>query len=196
MSRNIFLDNIPKTYIKKLISKNSSKMSETTSMISTSLKNSKKKRRFNKTPYNQKNISSSTSKCLSTNNNSIIRKEQILNPLITVYNNAYFPRSYKNKNFLKEIKRCLPPIAMNSEFSSSKVLFTDYDSSINRMNNIYKIKGDELEINKDSDEEEFVQEIKKNKIDFNESSYIHKVLKDIHKQNLFVTFRDKEEFSS
>jgi hypothetical protein len=43
MSRNIFLDNIPKTYIKKLISKNSSKMSETTSMISTSLKNSKKK---------------------------------------------------------------------------------------------------------------------------------------------------------
>ena len=85
---------------------------------------------------------------------------------------------------------------MNSEFSSSKVLFTDYDSSINRMNNIYKIKGDELEINKDSDEEEFVQEIKKNKIDFNESSYIHKVLKDNHKQNLFVTFRDKEEFSS
>jgi hypothetical protein len=64
------------------------------------------------------------------------------------------------------------------------------------MNNIYKIKGDKLEINKDSDEEEFVREIKKNKIDFNESSYIHKVLKDNHKQNLFVTFRDKEEFSS
>ena len=127
MSRNTPLDNISKTYIKQLISKNSSKISDTGSMITTCQKNSKHKRRFNKILYNPKNISSSTSKCLSTNNNSIIRKEQILNPLITVYNNAYYPRSYKNKNFIKEMKRCLPPITINNEISSSKVLLTDYD---------------------------------------------------------------------
>ena len=196
MSRNTPLDNISKTYIKQLISKNSSKISDTGSMITTSQKNSKHKRRYNKILYNPKNISASTSKCLSTNNNSIIRKEQTLNPLITVYNNTYYPRSYKNKNFIKEMKRCLPPITMNNEISSSKVLITDYDSSINRINNIYRIKGDELEINKDSDEEELVQEIKKNKIDFNESTYINKVLKNNQKQNLFITFRNKEEFSS
>ena len=94
------------------------------------------------------------------------------------------------------MKRCLPPITMNNEISSSKVLITDYDSSINRINNIYRIKGDELEINKDSDEEELVQEIKKNKIDYNESTYINKDLKNNQKQNLFITFRNKEEFSS
>ena len=51
-----------------------------------------------------------------------MRQDKIMNPLITVYNNAYYPRSYKNKNFIKEIKSCLPPITLNNECSSSKVL--------------------------------------------------------------------------
>ena len=194
MSRNIFLDNISKSYVKNFISKNNSKISDATSLVtSTKISNINK---FNNTLYNPKN-SSSTSKYL--NNNSIaMRQDKIMNPLITVYNNAYYPRSYKNKNFIKEIKSCLPPITLNNECSSSKVLLTDYETSLNRINNIYRIRGDEIEINKDSEgeDEEIVNEIKKNKIDFNESKYINRVLKDNHKQNLYIHFRDKEEFSS
>ena len=191
MSRNAFLNNISQSYVKNFISKNVSKISETPISI-----NSKRIKKINKLS-NIKNRNKSTTLKELNNISNLMKKEKTLNPLITVYNNAFFPRSYKNKNYIKEMKNCLPPITINNEYSSSKVLMTDYESTLNKFNNIYNIKINDIENNKDSDEDEYIiDKIKNNKINFNETTYIEKVLKDNQKQNLFVHLNDKEEFSS
>jgi len=191
MSRNALLDNISQSYVKKFISKNSSKISETPETIKST--RIKKLKNFNK--INFKNYSSSISKNLK-NISIIMKNERTLNPLITVYNNSYYPRSYKNKNYIKEMKTCLPPLLIKNEYSSSKVLMTDYESSINKFNNIYQNKGNELEIKKDSKDEEIIYEIKRNKINNKETTFINKILKDNQKQNYNISLRGKEEFSS
>ena len=190
MSRNRILDNISQSYVKNFISRNTSKISETPDNINSA--RILKLKKINTIKFNNK-YSSSTSKNLK---NFRIMKEKTLNPLITVYNNSYYPRSYKNKNYIKEKKICLPPLSINNEYSSSKILMTDYESSINKLNNIYKINGDELEINKDNGDGEIIHELKKNKISFNETNYINRILKENQKQNFYVTLRGKEEFSS
>ena len=195
MSRNALLENISQSYVKKFISKNVSKISETPTIIDYKKNNKMKKvKKPAKIKFRQKN-SLSTSKHLNYTS-ELLRKEKTINPLITVYNNAFFPRSYKNKNYIKEMKSCLPPLIINKEYSSSKVLMTDYEASVNKFNNIYNIKLDEFELNKDSEDENIIEKIKHNKINFNETTYINKVLKDNQKQNYNVTLRDKEEFSS
>ena len=94
------------------------------------------------------------------------------------------------------MKTCLPPLLIKNEYSSSKVLMTDYESSINKFNNIYQNKGNELEIKKDSKDEEIIYEIKRNKINNKETTFINKILKDNQKQNYNISLRGKEEFSS
>ena len=190
MSKNV-LDNISHSFVKNFISKNVSKISETPSLF-----NSKRIIKLNKFKKNYKirKISYSTSKNL--NNNSIIIRERKINPLISVYNNTFYPRSYKNKNYIREVKNCLPPLTFNNESTLNKYLKTDYESSIEKFNNIYKNNGDELEYSKESGDEELIQEVKKNKVNINESIFINKVLKDNQKQNLCVTLKSKEEFTS
>ena len=184
--------NISKSYVKNLLSKNASKMSDAPSIL-----NSERISSINKSILsdNFHKNSHSTSKYLN-NKSAISKKDLNINPLNTVYNNTFFPRSYKNKNYIKEVKNCLPPININNEYSSSKFLITNYETCINKFNNMYKNYGDELENSKESGDEEIIHEIKKNKIDFDESVYIDKVLKENQKQNLCVTLRSKEEFIS
>ena len=145
MSRNALLENISHSYVKNFISKNVSKISETPIIKDyENINNNKmsKVKRPTKIKFKHKN-SLSTSKNLN-NISILLRQEKTLNPLITVYNNAFFPRSYKNKNYIKEMKNCLPPLMVNKEYSSNKVLMTDYEASMNKFNNIYNIKLDEL----------------------------------------------------
>jgi hypothetical protein len=193
MSRNALLDNISQSYIKNFMSKNTSKISETPLTLYTSSKafraNESKKMKI--IHFN----SSSISKYL--NDSSLYaKKERKINPLITVYNNAYYPRSLKSKNYIKEINNCLPPISINNEDTSNKILITDYESSVNKFNNIYKNNGDELEYSKESGDEDLINEIRKNRINYNETNYIDNILKDNQRQNLCVTLRSKEEFVS
>ena len=191
MSKNLINSN-SKTYIKKILPKNASKISETPSILFSerisNINDSTQSRKFHK-------ISRSISTVFN-NNSSSFKQDKNINPLNSIFNNTYFPSSYKNKNYIKEVKNCLPPIITNNDYFSSKYLITDYESCINKFNNMYKNNGDELENSKDSIQEDINHEIKKNKVDFKESLYIDKVLKDNQKQNLFVNLRSKEEFTS
>ena len=193
MSRTSLLGNISQSYVKTFISKNASKISEIPSLLNSD-RTVKKNIKFHKIKFNNKN-KFSKSKTFS-DNISIIKKEKTVNPLITLYNNTYYPRSYKNKNYIKEMKSCLPPLTLNNDYLSKKILIPDYETSMNRFKNVYKINGNDLELNKDSEDEEIIHEIKKNKVDFNETTFINKVIKDNQKQNLYINLREKEEFSS
>ena len=78
----------------------------------------------------------------------------------------------------------------------NNAILTDYESSINKFNYMYKNRGDELDTSKESFEEEINNEIKKNKIDLDESNFINTILKNNQKQNYIVSLRTQEEFSS
>ena len=181
MSTYFTIDNISQIYLKSFISKNNSKLDEN---ISTLISDNKSKKSPKKT-FNSKSLLNN--KKLKIEDSSTISKN---------FNNTFYPRSYKNKNYLKEIKVHLPPIKTNDEFNSNKALMTDYESSINKFNYMYKNKGDELDISKESFDEEINNEIKKNKIDLDESNFINSILKNNQKQNYSVSLKTKEEFSS
>ena len=181
MSNYFTLDNISQIYVKNFISKNNSKVDENISTLISDIK----KKNYSKNAFNSKSLSNK--KKLKLDDNSIIHK---------TFNNTFYPRSYKNKNYLKEIKVHLPPIKTNEGCISNNELITDYESSVNKFHYMYKNKGDELDNSKESFDEEINNEIKKNKIDLDESNYINNVLKNNQKQNYSVSLLTKEEFSS
>ena len=181
MSNYFTIDNISQIYVKSFISKNNSKIDEN---ISTLFSDIKKKKKGKKT-INSKSLSNN--KNLKVSEISTIQKN---------FNNTFYPRSYKNKNYLKEIKINLPPIKTNDGCNSNNELIIDYESSINKFNYMYKNKGDELDNSKESFDEEINKEIKKNKIDLDESNFINNVLKNNIKQNYIVSMQTKEDFSS
>ena len=181
MSNYYTIDNLSQIYVKSFISKNNSKIDENISTLFFDIKKKKKP----KCPPNSKSLSNN--KKLKLDDNSIIPK---------TFNNTFYPRSYKNKNYLKEIKVHLPPIKTNEGCITNNELITDYESSINKFNYMYKNKGDELDNSKESFDEEVKNEIQKNKIDMDESNFINSVLKNNQKQNFSVSLLTKEEFSS
>ena len=181
MSNYFTIDNISQIYVKSFISKNNSKIDEN---ISTLFSDIKKKKKGKKTI---------NSKSLSNNKNLKLEDSSIIH---NTFNNTFYPRSYKNKNYLKEIKVHLPPIKTNDGCNSNNELIIDYESSINKFNYMYKNKGDELDNSKESFDEEINKEIKKNKIDLDESNFINNVLKNNIKQNYIVSMQTKEDFSS
>jgi hypothetical protein len=151
MSTYFTIDNISQIYVKSFISKNNSKLDENIStLISDKITKISPKKAIN-------------SKSLLNN------KKLKIEDASKNFNNTFYPRSYKNKNYLKEIKVYLPPIKTNDEFNPNKAILTDYESSINKFNYMYKNKGDELDTSKESIDEEMNNEIKKNKIDLDES---------------------------
>ena len=180
MSKYFTIDNISQIYVKSFISKNNSKIDENLSTLFSEVKK--------KIPSNTMN-----SKSVSNNKNLKLEDSSIIH---TTFNNTFYPRSYKNKNYLKEKKVHLPPIKINEGENSNNELITDYETSINKFNYMYKNKGDELDNSKESFDEEINNEIKKNKIDIDESIYINNVLKNNQKQNFIVSLGHKEEFSS
>ena len=181
MSTFFTIDNISQIYVKNFLSKNNSKLDEN---ISTAFSD-RKKIKTKKIGLNSKSLINN--KKLKIEDPSIIHKS---------FNNTFYPRSFKNKNYLKEVKLHLPPIKTNDEYQPNNAILTDYESSINKFNYMYKNKGDELDTSKESFDEEVNNEIKKNKIDLDESNFINNVLKNNQKQNYSVSLRTKEEFSS
>ena len=149
------------------------------------------KKDFHKTSYNTesknnfihksftKNISSSRNYSKTEINNSsyndnsylIEQEKQITNPLYLLYKNKFYPHSYKNKNYIREVYHCLPPLKLvnnninesscnyynnitniNQQINKSnyynkkinEILSTEYENSVNDFNNIYKNNGEEL----------------------------------------------------
>ena len=179
MSKFFTIDNISQIYVKSFISKNNSKIDENISTLFSEVK-----RKIPSYTLNSKSLSNN--KNLKLEESSIIHK---------TFNNTFYPRSYKNKNYLKERKIHLPPLKTNERENSNNELITDYETSINKFNYMYKNKGDELDNSKESFDDD-VNEIKKNKIDIDESIYINNVLKKNQRQNFIVSLGHKEEFSS
>ena len=179
MSKYFTIDNISQIYVKSFISKNNSKIDENISTLFSEVK-----RKIPSYTLNSKSLSNN--KNLKLEESSIIHK---------TFNNTFYPRSYKNKNYLKERKVHLPPLKTNEGENSNNELITDYETSINKFNYMYKNKGDELDNSKESFDDD-VNEIKKNKIDIDESIYINNVLKKNQRQNFIVSLGHKEEFSS
>ena len=179
MSKFFTIDNISQIYVKSFISKNNSKIDENISTLFSEVK-----RKIPSYTLNSKSLSNN--KNLKLEESSIIHK---------TFNNTFYPRSYKNKNYLKERKVHLPPLKTNERENSNNELITDYETSINKFNYMYKNKGDELNNSKESFDDD-VNEIKKNKIDIDESIYINNVLKKNQRQNFIVSLGHKEEFSS
>ena len=179
MSKFFTIDNISQIYVKSFISKNNSKIDENISTLFSEVK-----RKIPSYTLNSKSLSNN--KNLKLEESSIIHK---------TFNNTFYPRSYKNKNYLKERKVHLPPLKTNEGENSNNELITDYETSINKFNYMYKNKGDELDNSKESFDDD-VNEIKKNKIDIDESIYINNVLKKNQRQNFIVSLGHKEEFSS
>ena len=148
MSNYFTLDNLSQIYVKSFISKNNSKFDENISTLISDIK----KTTISKNVLTSKSLTNK--KRLKIEDNSVIHK---------TFNNTFYPRSYKNKNYLKEIKVHLPPIKTQEGSISNNELMTDYESSINKFNYMYKNKGDELDISKESFDEE-INKIIKNKI--------------------------------
>ena len=186
------------------------------------------KNSFNKTSYsfqNKKILHKSFTNNRSYQNNSrtevsnphenksyiIEQEKQITNPLYVLYKNKFYPQSYKNKNYIKEVYQCLPPLKIVNNNSKnqisnfcnkkiSEILSTEYENSVNNFNNIYKNNGEELLLDlgrsKELDNESVYDVIKKSEINVNESNYISSVLKEKKgKKNYSVKLKN-EKFKS
>ena len=186
---------------------------------------------FNKTSYQKenknhfynsfsKNMSSSYSKTemnSTFNNNSYIieQEKQIKNPLYLLYKNKFYPHSYKNKNYIKEVYHCLPPLKLvnnniydykhntnKSSFYSDKkineILSTEYENSVNNFNNIYKNNGEDLftDLGKSKEFGNELDIIKSSEINRNESNYISSILKDKKKNKNYSVKLKHEKFTN
>ena len=189
----------------------------------------------NSTSYNYfpKNNSSSHNYSKTEVNNSshnikpyrIEQENKITNPLYLLYKNKFYPHSYKNKNYIREVYQCLPPLKLvsNNEDSNcynittnlneqnnknnnlydkkiNEILWTEYKNSVNNFNNIYKNNGEELLYDlgksKEFSNESIIDAILKNEININESNYISSVLKDKKKKKNYSVKLKNENFTS
>ena len=185
---------------------------------------------FNKTSYPNENkniFHSSFSKNSSSHNHSrtefnqtlnnlsskIEQEKQIINPLSLLYNNKYYPNSYKNKNYIKEVYQCLPPLKLvhssnvndihkksnNSNKKVKEILSSEYENSVINFNNIYKNNGEELlydlEKSKELGSESVVDIIKKNEINIDESTFISSILRDRRKKKNYSLKSKNDTFT-
>ena len=181
---------------------------------------------YSKTEYN-------TSKSNNFNNLFLIEQEnQITNPLFTLYNNKFYPHCFKNKNYIKEVYNCLPPLTVinnnnsnastinnsninnNSNFYSinnsrnnysinfynkkmNEILCDEYENTINNFNNIYRNNGEDLLTDiarsKDLESDSFIEVVKNNELNMDESNFITSVLKDKNKKKDNYSIKLKNE---
>ena len=154
------------------------------------------------------------------NNNSYIieQEKQIKNPLYLLYKNKFYPHSYKNKNYIKEVYHCLPPLRLvnnneskysNYNYNEKKdyynnkikdILSTEYENSVNNFNNIYRNNGEELlndiEKQKEFGNESAIDVIRRNEINVNESNFISSILKYNKKNKNYSVKTKNEKFSN
>ena len=161
---------------------------------------------FPKTPsqnrYHLKNKNN-----ISRNTNSSYKIEQedhIINPLFSLYNNKFYPHSYKNKNYIKEVYNCLPPLVLVKNYDHNnnchyknldEILSSEYQNNLTNFNNIYKNNGEDLyndiANSKDLDNDSYIDIIKQNEINIDESNFITSVLKD-KKKNYTVKLKNEK----
>ena len=141
------------------------------------------------------------------NNTYIIEPEkESTNLLNSLYKNSFFPKSLKNKKFIREIYNRLPFLQLkkgntendlNDNNKVKEVLITEYENSINNFKEIYKNSGEELfsEIkSKEIFNESIIDFVNSNRINNEESNYISSVIKS-RKKNISVEF-ENESFLS
>ena len=186
------------------------------------------KNNFNKTAYpdsNKKLLYKSFTKNKSSQNYSktemnntfsntfiIEQEKQISNPLYLLYKNKFYPQSIKNKNYIKEVYSCLPPLKIinNNNTHNNKniyynkrikeILSNEYENSVNNFNNIYKNNGEDLFLDvgksKELGNESVIDVIKKNEIKYDESNYISSILKDKNRKKNYSVKLTNENFSN
>ena len=177
---------------------------------------------FNKciTPHNISTHRNLSFNNMITNSFLIEPDTQNSNPLYSMYKTRYFPKSLKNKEYIREIYNSLPSLKLvndnkiyNETYNNSKInntdnmiqnskdlkdiLLTQYKNSVNDFNDIYKNNGEELVTDiktKEAYKEPISDIVKNNKINMNESIYITSVIKSGRK-NYSVEFEDENYYS-
>ena len=117
----------------------------------------------------------------------------------SITNSNFYPRTLKSKNFLNELKSVLPPLPTENNNFTNNLL----QESISNFQNIYSNKGVELTKNIDKLSEGIINEkneyefLKKNEINFDESTLIKKILKrKVYNSNLLIGFKGNENYES
>ena len=174
---------------------------------------------LNKTLFYNKSFSKTTNTFNNTHRNlsyNNINKTYVIEPekqntnlLNSIYKNSYFPKSFKNKNFIKEIYNRLPYLHIKTyntdnnknEINDNKeikdILIKEYKNSINNFNVIYKNSGEELfnEIkSKENSNESVISIMKNNVINSEENNYISSIIKSKRK-NISVEFENENYIS-
>ena len=166
---------------------------------------------FNESCQNN-NSQTEMSKTYKNNSYMIDQEKKFINPLYILYNNKYYPHSYKNKNYIKEVYQCLPPlkivninnykekISKNYNKKLNEIISNEYENTVHHFHNIYKDNGEDLfndlGRSKELDNESVYEVIKQNEININESNYISSVLRDKNKKKNYSVKLRHEKFTS
>lgn len=188
-------------------SKNNSNVSSYTN-INKSLRNNKS---FSKTTTalnkNYRNLSFN-----NINNSYIIEPiNQTSNLLNTTYRNSFYPKSYKNKEFIREIYNSLPYLQVkknnieknelnknnNDNNQIKEILITEYKNSVHNFTDIYKNNGEDL--NNELKGKEIVNEsaldfMKSNAVNSKENNYISSIIKS-NRKSYSVEFENENYLS-
>ena len=188
-------------------SKNNSNVSSYTN-INKSLLNNKS---FSKTTTalnkNYRNLSFN-----NINNSYIIEPiNQTSNLLNTTYRNSFYPKSYKNKEFIREIYNSLPYLQVkknnieknevnknnNDNNQIKEILITEYKNSVHNFTDIYKNNGEDL--NNELKGKEIVNEsaldfMKSNAVNSKEKNYISSIIKS-NRKSYSVEFENENYLS-
>ena len=188
-------------------SKNNSNVSSYTN-INKSLLNNKS---FSKTTTalnkNYRNLSFN-----NINNSYIIEPiNQTSNLLNTTYRNSFYPKSYKNKEFIREIYNSLPYLQVkknnieknevnknnNDNNQIKEILITEYKNSVHNFTDIYKNNGEDL--NNELKGKEIVNEsaldfMKSNAVNSKENNYISSIIKS-NRKSYSVEFENENYLS-
>jgi len=136
------------------------------------------------------------------NHTYIIEPENKTNNLLnSLYKNTFYPKSLKNKNFLKELNNQLPFLHLKKDEEENdkdkekvkKILINDYKNSVSNFNEIYKTSGEELinEIQKNEiSKESIIDLVKSSRINNQENNYISSIIKP-RKRNISVEFENE-----
>ena len=165
------------------------------------------------TPLNRSNRNLSFNNINNINDSYLIEtKNKTPNLLNTSYKNKFYPKSYRDKNFIREIYNRLPYLQIKNNFNSEKnevnkndvdnnevkeILITEYTNSLKKFSDIYKNNGEELNNelkNKEEIDESALDFMKSNSVNSKENDYISSIIKN-KKKNYSVEIENESYLS-
>ena len=165
------------------------------------------------TPLNRSKRNLSFNNINNINDSYLIEtKNKTPNLLNTSYKNKFYPKSYKDKNFIREIYNRLPYLQIKNNFNSEKnevnkndvdnnevkeILITEYTNSLKKFSDIYKNNGEELNNelkNKEEIDESALDFMKSNSVNSKENDYISSIIKN-KKKNYSVEIENESYLS-